>query len=372
MINEMMSNEKNHEAVGLLMTYRCNFNCKYCYVKTKRNVDMSLSMAQRILEPLLNKNDGLLDITFVGGETLLAVDVIKQLVEWVECGNWKKQYRFFGSTNGTLLNDDLKRWIEPRKDVFTLALSYDGIPSVQELNRGNLPIDIDYFIKTWPKQPIQMTINSNAVNDMAKGGIYLLEKGGTVHPNVAFEEYEWNPADIIEYGNQLDMLADYYDKHENLPLITQFQHNILAYAKCITKHQPQSQVCGAGHGYEVYDVDGVGYPCHMLSPLVVKEDRLEPIRKGLVQETTDFSDSRCADCPYTSNCPTCIGCNFIYRNSLQERDLTHCRIMRTEVRSYLKKELKRLKAKTNLTSEDATVIDAIKLIYEYESTHPLF
>lgn len=364
--------EDNHEAVGLLMTYRCNFSCKYCYIKKKRNVDMSLTMAKKILEPLLNKNAGLLDITFVGGETLLAIDVIKQLVEWVECGNWKKQYRFFGSTNGTLLDDELKRWIEPRKDVFTLALSFDGIPSVQEFNRGSLPVDLDYFIKTWPNQPIQMTITSNVVNEVAKGVIYLLEKGATVHPNVAFEESEWTSIEVLGYGKQLDMLADYYNKHENLPLITQFQHNIVAYAKCITTHQHQSEVCGAGHGYEVYDVDGVVYPCHMLSPLVVKKDQLESIRNGLVQKTKDFSDPKCSNCPYTSNCPTCIGCNYIYRKCLQKRDLTHCFIMRTEVRSYIKKELNRLKKKSILTSEDATEIDSIKAIYEYEITHPIF
>lgn len=363
--------ETDHEAIGLLMTYRCNFNCTYCYIKTKRNRDMSLTMAQKILEPLLNKNSGLIDITFVGGETLLAIDVIRSLVEWVENGNWKKKYRFFGSTNGTLLDEELKRWIEPRKKVFTLALSYDGLPTTQESNRGILPIDLDYFIETWPEQPIQMTINSDAAKNLADGVIYLLEKGATVHPNVAFEGYEWSPADIIEYGKQLDILADYYNNHEELPPITQFKHDLNAYAECIDNHLSQPQVCGAGHGYVVYDIDGQAYPCHMLSPLVVEDDKIEPIRNGLVQETTDFSDPKCADCPYTSNCPTCIGCNYIYRGSLQKRDLTHCRIMRTEVRAFLKKETKRLTLKNQLDSKDAAEIDAIKLLFEYECSNTL-
>ena len=29
------------EAVGLLMTFRCNLNCKYCYIHTKREKDIS-------------------------------------------------------------------------------------------------------------------------------------------------------------------------------------------------------------------------------------------------------------------------------------------------------------------------------------------
>lgn len=236
------------------------------------------------------------------------------------------------------MNDDLKKWIEPRKHLFTLALSYDGLPSIQEINRGVLPIDVEYFINTWPNQPIQMTINSDVVNKMAEGVIYLLEKGATVHPNVAFEEHEWDAVDIIEYGKQLEILSEYYNNHEELPPITQFQHDLNTYAKCLSAHLPQPEVCGAGHGYTVYDVDGFAYPCHMLSPLVIEDDKINKIRKGLVQYTIDFSDSRCTTCPYTSNCPTCIGCNFIYRDSLQERDLTHCRIMRTEVRAFLKRD----------------------------------
>ena len=56
-------NEINGEAVGLLTTYRCNLNCKYCYVQTKRNKDMSLDMAKSILKPFLMKEAGRLDIT---------------------------------------------------------------------------------------------------------------------------------------------------------------------------------------------------------------------------------------------------------------------------------------------------------------------
>ena len=83
-------NEANGEAVGLLTTYRCNLNCKYCYVQTKRNKDMALDMAKSILEPFLLKKAGRLDITFMGGETLLAIEVIRPLVEWVESGKYDR------------------------------------------------------------------------------------------------------------------------------------------------------------------------------------------------------------------------------------------------------------------------------------------
>lgn len=359
------------EAVGLLMTYRCNLNCKYCYVQIKRNKDMTLEMAQNILGPFLNKTGGLVDITFMGGETLMAIDVIRPLVEWVEKGKWNRHYRFLGATNGTLLNDEIKAWLVKYKHVFTLGLSYDGLPSVQNENRGNEEIDIDFFINTWPHQPIQMTINADSVDKMAEGIIYLLERGGTVHPNVAFEQTEWPKIKVKEYGRQLNKLIEYYRLNDDKPLISPFIHNLNEYAYCIDHPRKQLEVCGAGNGFQVFDIDGESYPCHILSPLVLMDNKLQEVKKGLISKTTDFSDTDCAHCPYTSSCPTCLGCNFLYRNKLQKRDKTHCLIMKTEVRAFIKKEVLRLKEKRHLSSDDATEIDSICRLVEYEKTRKI-
>ena len=76
------------EQIGLLMTYRCNLNCTYCYIKTKRNKDMPFNMATSIIEKHLSRNDGLLDITFYGGETLLAFKTIRKIIEWTKSKHW--------------------------------------------------------------------------------------------------------------------------------------------------------------------------------------------------------------------------------------------------------------------------------------------
>lgn len=356
------------EAVGLLMTYRCNLNCKYCYIHTKRNKDMTLELAQKILEPILNKDNGVVDITFMGGETLMAIKVIRPLVDWAERRSWKRHYRFLGATNGTLLDSELKEWLWKHRNNFTLGLSYDGIPAVQDENRGYSDIDLDFFIKTWPHQPIQMTINEASVSKMADGVIYLLERGAEVHPNVAFEQHEWSNKSIAEYGRQLNKLVNYYITHNDKPFVSQFIHNLNEYAACIDNPKPQLEVCGAGNGFQVFDVDGQSYPCHILSPLVLSANQLHEIRRGLITKTTDFSDTECKNCPYTSSCPTCIGCNYLYRGKLQKRDKTHCRVMRQEVKAYMKMEILRLKAKECISPEDATEIDSIRKLYNYEKS----
>lgn len=354
------------EAIGLLTTYRCNLDCVYCYIHNKRNKDMTLGMAKSILEPFLMKDNGTLDIVFMGGETLLAMNVIRPLIEWVVNGKWNKKYRFFGSTNGTLLDNELKMWLKQHSRYLTLGLSYDGLPSAQNNNRGNDNIDLNFFIETWPKQPIQMTINTETVNQMADGVIYLLEKGAVVHPNVAFEEQEWPDSKISEYGHQLNKLIRYYKKHSEKPLITQFEHDLNEYAACIDNHNHQTEMCGAGNGFQVFDTDGHSYPCHILSPLVLEGKKLDAINDGLIGNTNDFADYHCSTCPYTPSCPTCMACNYLYRGSLQRRDKTHCKIMKIEVKAFIRKEMLRLIAKKELTPTDATEIDSIIKLIEFE------
>lgn len=361
-------NEECSESVGLLTTYRCNLNCKYCYIRKKCNKDMTLETAQLILEPFLLRKDGLLNIAFMGGETLLSINMIRSLVEWIEKRTWNRRYRFFGSTNGTLLNEDLKIWLRQHSNLLTLGLSYDGLPTAQINNRCSKAIDIDFFIKTWPTQPIQMTINTETVTQMADGVIYLLNKEATVHPNVAFEEYEWSKEKIEEYGKQLNKLIYYYNSHEEKPLISQFVHNLNEYADNINSNVKQLKICGAGNGFQVFDIDGQSYPCHILSPLVLEGDKLQNVKNGVITKTTDFSDEHCLTCPYRTACPTCIACNYLYRDSIRKRDKTHCLIMKTEVKAFIKKEVLRLLAKDKLSPEDATKVDSIKKLIDYEKS----
>lgn len=362
------TNDTCGEAVGLLMTYRCNLKCKYCYIHTKRNQDMTLEKAQSILEPFLLKDGGRLDIAFMGGETLMAIDVIRPLVEWVEQGSWNRTYRFFGSTNGTLLNSDMKDWFRANAHIIALGLSYDGLPSSQSNNRGNDNIDIDFFLNTWPNQPIQMTINKDTVGQMADGVIYLLEKGALVHPNVAYEGNEWSEDKINEYAIQLNKLIHYYESNPDKPLISQFVHDLNEYARCIDSPTKQLEICGAGNGFQVFDTDGLSYPCHILSPLVLEGTKLEQIKGGVLSDTTDFSDKDCEGCPYVSSCPTCIACNYLYRNNLTKRDKTHCEIMKLEVKAFIKKEILRLSKKEVLSPKDATEIDSIKKLNDFNKS----
>lgn len=354
------------ESVGLLMTYRCNLSCLYCYIKKKRSRDMTLTQAQKLLEPVLMKESGPVDIIFMGGETLMAINVIRPLVEWAECLGSRRLFRFVGSTNGTLLTEDLKEWLTQHNRTVILGLSYDGLPEMQQHNRatGNR-VDVDFFVKTWPEQTLQMTINEDTVSKMAEGVIHILERGARVRPNVAYEEQEWQESSLCEYAKQLDKLASYYVEHPDKFHVHMFKHNLTEYARNLINPPQINSVCGVGSGFIVYDVDGSSYPCHMLSPLVLDGEKLDKIKSGACKKVTNWGDEHCTGCPFVSSCSTCVASNYIYRHDFCKRDRTHCIVMQLEVQAYMKYRTMLLKSKEKLTSEDALEIDAITALHNF-------
>lgn len=325
---------------------------------------MSFNRATSILEKYLSKEGGLLDITFYGGETLLVFDTIQKIVEWAISRKWNRKFMFFGCTNGTLLTDDIKNWLRQHSQIFTLGLSFDGIPEIQKENRGNENIDIDFFIKTWPQQQIQMTINEKSISKMYEGIIFLLNKGAKVHPNVAYEDYEWSDDALNSYGFQLYKLIDFYEKNPSYPVVNQFKYDLIKLASDIGNPPIQTRACGAGNGFYLYDHDGNHYPCHILSPLVIGRNNIQTCLESFNKET-NFADNMCLECPFISCCSTCMACNYIYRNSFNRRDRTHCKITKLEIRATIRREVNRLLHKDKLTPYDATLADVIPMLLNY-------
>ena len=72
----------------LLITYRCNLNCVYCYEHFKGNKKMTFEMAKSIVEKELefvknSSNYDELEIDFMGGEPFIEFSLIKKITEWL-------------------------------------------------------------------------------------------------------------------------------------------------------------------------------------------------------------------------------------------------------------------------------------------------
>lgn len=136
---EMIKNAINfNNQVIFEVTEKCNLTCTYCgygdvYKKSsgERLKDMDWQTAKTVLDFFIKKWQiekpknmyRYCHIGFYGGEPLLNIQLIKRIVSYTEKYGESLEFRYFMTTNGTLLEKHINYLIE--KDV-VLAVSIDG------------------------------------------------------------------------------------------------------------------------------------------------------------------------------------------------------------------------------------------------------
>ena len=218
----------------LCVTHSCNLSCVYCYQKNKNNEHMTFETAKRCVDDIFkNIPDGteLIEISFIGGEPLLEMKLLKDVYEYTMHQYPDERLTFFATTNGTVLSEEDKVWFRNHKEHFVLGLSLDGTPQTHNVNRSNSfdKIDIPFFVNTWPNQGVKMTISKNTINNLANDIIFIHEQGFLSINGVNFAEgdFDWgNDEELKVFSQQLRKLLDYYTENFDLSLDQMFGKHI--------------------------------------------------------------------------------------------------------------------------------------------------
>ena len=351
-------NGENAVFIGIWFTNACNLNCTYCYIKEKSDLTISHEKAMELLSQELSKEGKLVDILFMGAETLTHFEQMKRIVTAVCAGTWRRRYHFTITTNGTLLTEDMKSWFTAHRDVVTMGLSYDGASQAQDRNRCDSSgrIDRDFFLRTWPMQKWKMTISADTAPYTDKNVIALHELGVPFSANAAYEDTAWPEQAILAYEQALFRLADYYVAHPEVTpcSLLSMLHTVLDEPEKTV----QARYCGAGDSLYFYDMDGAAYPCHMVSPLVMPRE--QTLEGRYFAPDTDFADPRCRACPVKHTCYTCLGTNYLYRGDIRMRDPLHCRLYQAQIRATAHMWLGKLKGRDAYTAEDKQRIRTLR------------
>lgn len=99
---------------NILVTNKCNLNCKYCYEKTKKMNELNFDLANKIIKFIETEieiyNSKKVKILFHGGEPTLNFEIIKYLIENIEEKIKIKKY-YEMTSNGFLISEEMKKYI---------------------------------------------------------------------------------------------------------------------------------------------------------------------------------------------------------------------------------------------------------------------
>ena len=329
--------DKKAERFGTLMlilTHECNLRCVYCYEDHVKTTTMDIDIARNTISKCLSQNDKFDYITIIlfGGEPFLEFGLVKEICEWTWSKEWPVEYDFSFSTNGTVLDDAMKKWIFDNREKLKLVLSADGKSKSQNMNRSSSASKLDYnfFISTWDEPIVKMTISEKTLP-------YLYENVVFYH-DMGFKFADCNMAVGIDWSDrnnckvlveQLSKLVDYYVENESI------QPAPILDMDLVLCEQPKKQIkwCGVGKEMMTYDVDGKAYPCNYITPMSFKEEELKKLLSVDYTNEIELLDDDCnKNCYLYAICPTCYAADYSLTGDVKKKDKSICELVK--IRAY--------------------------------------
>lgn len=315
--------DKTHMAtsnVTFQVTDDCNLKCTYCYQINKGKHKMSLDVAKRFIDLLLDNDPSTQQyidtrskkavvIDFIGGEPFLEIELMDQIMDYfvaqmIEKNHpWQYHYMVSISSNGTLyFEPKVQEFLEKHKNHLSLSISIDGNKRLHDACRvfedGSGSYDIamaavrHYVDELGGSMGSKMTLAPENVMYTYEAVVGLIEQGYTeINLNCVYEK-GWNEGHATVLYYQLKQLADYLienDLYDKI-YISMFNENMF----CPKSEDDIQNWCGGNGQMIAVDYKGDIYPCirYMESSL---GNQVPPIIIGNVYDGI-MTDAKCKAC----------------------------------------------------------------------------
>jgi len=311
------------KALCLNIIQDCNLRCKYCFADEGKYHGVRKAMTLEVGEKAIDfviKNSGPrknIEVDLFGGEPLMAFDLIKGIVEYAKKQEklYNKAIRFTMTTNATLLNDEIMKYLD--ENMGNIVLSIDGRKSVNDKVRVKadgsgsydriLPkikkmVDMRDKSKQYYVRGTFTRLNTDFYEDI-KHMADLGFKEISIEPVVLPNEHELSirEEDLPVIFDQYDKLyKDMLKRHKDGNEFKFYHFNIdLQGGPCVYK---RIAGCGAGHEYIAVTPDGDIYPCHQF--VGNKDFLMGDIYNGInnTKMVQEFKEA------HIYNKPTCTEC----------------------------------------------------------------
>ncbi|MDE6586317.1 MAG: thioether cross-link-forming SCIFF peptide maturase [Clostridia bacterium] len=272
------------KALCIHICHDCNLRCRYCFADEgayhAEREFMSEQTAKKAIDFLL-KNSGnrkVLEVDFFGGEPLMCLETIKNVVAYArkEGDKFGKKFLFTTTTNALLLDDDAIDFFN--REMENVVLSLDGRKEVHDAIRktkngkGSFDYIIDNvkkFVKSRGDKSYYVRGTFTAKNlDFSKDVVFLAEYGFdsiSMEPVVTdIDDLAIKDEHIPQVLDEYEVLCDkYLDKYAKGEGFNFFHFNVdLEGGVCLQK---KVSACGAGNEYFSVVPNGDIYPCHQFA-----------------------------------------------------------------------------------------------------------
>lgn len=310
------------KALCLHVAHDCNLRCKYCFADTGefhggRSL-MSAEVGKKAIDFVIANSGSRrnIEIDYFGGEPLMNFDVVKEITEYAkEQGKVHgKNFRFTITTNGVLLNQEIKEYIN--QNMSNVVLSIDGTKQTNDRMRyrvdgsGSYDTIVPKFqdlaeSRNQDNYYVRGTFTAHNV-DFAKDVIHLADLGfkqTSVEPVVApeTEEYALLDKHKQQVFEEYEKLAQEYVKRKKEGNGFQFFHFMvdLDQGPCVIK---RLSGCGAGHEYLAVTPEGDIYPCHQFVGNTdfkmgnVTDGQMDGSIRSKFEKSNVYTKEKCKDC----------------------------------------------------------------------------
>ena len=347
----------------IILTERCNMKCKYCYEKsmnefengleTKWKYDLQTPTDSEVnisnLKDFLKKEDTLI---FYGGEPLMKLDKIKEIMDSVDC-------KFMIQTNGMFLDKIPKEYLL-RLDK--MLVSIDGTKERDIENKGNLHYDkvienLKKIRELGYKNEIvaRMVVSEKPdIYEQVLHIVSLINSGlfNSIHWQIDAEFYKFDfekekfSIFVKEYNKSLTKLLNWWIERLKAGELVKIYPFIGILARVMGWDTETRLPCGAGYKNFSINTKGDLSACPIMNS--VKNFYCGNIHEGITKEIN--CENWCVDCEYLPICGgRCLYSNYAQLWPKEGHDLL-CKTIK-----HLIDSIKKLKLEINLLIEKGVI-----------------
>lgn len=366
-------NTENVRTITFQITDDCNLCCSYCYQINKGHHKMPFEIAKTLIDELLH-NDKLIEnyvksknslgviLEFIGGEPLLEIDLIDQIIDYFikQCiilhHPWIDRFRVSICSNGVLyFTPKVQDFIKKHQTHLSFSISIDGNKKLHDTCRvfpdgtGSYDLAIKaakHYMKHYDQYlGSKMTLSPSNINFTSSALINLWENGYSyIYANCVYEK-GWTIEHAKILYNELKKTADY--------LLNNYLEkikgaSILNFDLNQQKNISNRNFCGGDGNMLAIDYKGDLYPClrymessigQSQSPYIIGNvndgigynQQTKDMIAGLDVTYQSQSPQECLDCPVSSECGWCSALNYQEFGTINKRTTYTCLMHKARV-----------------------------------------